>query len=319
MSDLVDLLGWIGLPLIITIGTIYYVFRSVTRNSRMMKKLVSAGVVAPARIDNLEQTGTMINNNPVLRIWVTAYPQNQPPVQLEIKQLVSLISIPQVGSQVVVAYDPQKPQEAIILSKEYTDQLKNGNGLAGNTSNSNLPFRPVIPNTNFGRRIFLRMVLFLIGMAAIFAFAWKDQLVNEAYKFLPETATSLRGQWVGTMELDKSSNDPAKKPEKAVIHINFHMKQAFLGWYDGDGEMLIQGENKPHHIKLSMVEERDDGRISGSSDSGGIDFFEAKKKDGTINLKLKGSDNQDLTGVLHKGNDAEYQVLCKNLRAGTLK
>ncbi|VBB08315.1 Hypothetical protein LUCI_3659 [Lucifera butyrica] len=125
MDDLQDLVILL-ICLAITVIFCYFILRLASRDSRLMKKLSSTGVVALARIDRAEQTGTMINDQPQLRIWVTAYPENRQPVQLVIKQVVPLISIPQVqvGSQVTVAYNPNKIEEAIILSQEYTNKLE---------------------------------------------------------------------------------------------------------------------------------------------------------------------------------------------------
>ncbi|VBB05342.1 Hypothetical protein LUCI_0549 [Lucifera butyrica] len=114
---------FLGLLLISFI--LFLSMRSVFRAKRMMEKLVKNGVVAVARINHLEQTGTFINNQPELKIQATAYPRNQAPVQLEIKQVITLISLPQVqvGSQVIVAYNPSRPAQAVILGEKYINKM----------------------------------------------------------------------------------------------------------------------------------------------------------------------------------------------------
>ncbi len=106
----------------------YLFYRLMTDDSRIAKKLSKIGVVASARIDQLQQTGTMVNRLPVIRIWVTAYPDNQPPVQLVVKKLVSYLSMPKAGDQVTVAFNPEKLEESMLVSREYTEGLAGQNG-----------------------------------------------------------------------------------------------------------------------------------------------------------------------------------------------
>ncbi|VBB09540.1 Hypothetical protein LUCI_4835 [Lucifera butyrica] len=106
-----------------------------TGNSGKKEKLIRTGVVALAKVDNLEPMGG--NDSPFFyKVWVTAYPENLPPVQLAIIQNFSAISLPQEGTQAIVAYHPDKTgkldknrklshsSQAIILTKDDTDMLK---------------------------------------------------------------------------------------------------------------------------------------------------------------------------------------------------
>jgi hypothetical protein len=77
---------------------------------------LARGVPAEAVILKISDTGTTINNNPVVRLLLEVHPPNQPPFQAETEQLLSRLQIPQVqpGATVQVKYDPANQAVALV-------------------------------------------------------------------------------------------------------------------------------------------------------------------------------------------------------------
>ncbi|VBB05217.1 Hypothetical protein LUCI_0424 [Lucifera butyrica] len=171
-----------------------------------------------------------------------------------------------------------------------------------------------------GFRRMVQSMTILIGLLGVFAWASWDQLGNLAHMYLPETATSLRGQWVGILDVEKPSASLAKKSEKAVIRIDFRGSNAALGIYEGKGELFIEGEKNPRPLKLTFVREKENGTVNAMVECEGINFFDGKKSAGMMAVKLQGIGASPLkvVGMLYKGDDAEYQALRMGLGESAL-
>lgn len=85
------------------------------------RKILRSGRAAPARILSVTQTGTYINQNPVVRFTLEVQPADGMPFEAEAERLVYQTQIPQFqpGSAVPVRYDPETLEVAI--SDELTD------------------------------------------------------------------------------------------------------------------------------------------------------------------------------------------------------
>lgn len=72
------------------------------------KAILLKGEPATAKIIQISDTGTTINDNPVVRLQLEVYPPNQPSFRAEAQQMISRIQIPMVqpGNMVYVRYDP---------------------------------------------------------------------------------------------------------------------------------------------------------------------------------------------------------------------
>lgn len=80
------------------------------------KKIIASGVSARAVITNLEQTGTLINNQPRCHIHLRVEPKDQPPFTARVTQVILLTQIPQFqpGAVVTVRYDPSDRTKVAI-------------------------------------------------------------------------------------------------------------------------------------------------------------------------------------------------------------
>lgn len=79
------------------------------------RRLARSGTLARARIKSAAQTGTYINDNPVVRFELEVQPATGGPFDAEAEMLVQQIEIPQFqpGMQVAVRYDPVTLEVAI--------------------------------------------------------------------------------------------------------------------------------------------------------------------------------------------------------------
>jgi hypothetical protein len=72
------------------------------------RSIQKQGIAAPAKILKLWDTGTTINQNPVVRLLLEVQPRGEAAFEAETEQLISRLSMPQIqpGMTVMVKYDP---------------------------------------------------------------------------------------------------------------------------------------------------------------------------------------------------------------------
>lgn len=78
--------------------------------------ILAVGVPAPARIVRLVDTGTSINDDPVVEFILEVSPDDAPPFEASTRGLVSRLDIPaiQPGTIVRVKYDPDDPSRVAL-------------------------------------------------------------------------------------------------------------------------------------------------------------------------------------------------------------
>ena len=82
---------------------------------------LARGVPAEAVILKISDTGTTINNNPVVRLLLEVHPPDQLPFQAETEQTLSRLQIPQVqpGATVQVKYNPTNHAVALVSQDDW--------------------------------------------------------------------------------------------------------------------------------------------------------------------------------------------------------
>ena len=78
------------------------------------RAVLNNGLLAVAEILDISDTGTTINNNPVVRFHLRVQGVDGLPFEAETEKLVSRLSIPQVGAKVQVKYDPETYEVALV-------------------------------------------------------------------------------------------------------------------------------------------------------------------------------------------------------------
>ena len=116
---------WAQLPLLARVSiiaagslmvasTVLLVGASVA-SSRANRALLANGQPAQATVLNIRDTGTTINNNPVVRLVLEVQPPGGAPFQAETERLIPRLQVPQVqpGAVVAVRYDPHTKDVAL--------------------------------------------------------------------------------------------------------------------------------------------------------------------------------------------------------------
>jgi len=104
---------WLIFFLILSISMM---FISLIASSLKNISLMSKGIEARAEILSVRESGTRINENPVLDFRLKVYPENMTPFTSEAQQTISILNIPKYskGSFVRVKYNPVDMESAII-------------------------------------------------------------------------------------------------------------------------------------------------------------------------------------------------------------
>jgi hypothetical protein len=112
---------WIGLIVTFAIGAAFFLIASLIVGSISNQRIINQGQSAEAKILALTDTGTRINNNPLVNFTLEVYSQTQPPFRAEASQTVSVIHLPsyQPGKIVNVKYLPGG-NEVIIVGLKAT-------------------------------------------------------------------------------------------------------------------------------------------------------------------------------------------------------
>jgi hypothetical protein len=126
-------LGWI-IPVAIvgfTFVILALVFGVMIRRWAIKQKVLQTGVQATATIISIRDTGTRINDNPVIAMQLQVQPTGAPSFQAEVKETISILQIPQFqpGAQLEVKYDPMQPTSVAIVSLISGAGVSSGPGL----------------------------------------------------------------------------------------------------------------------------------------------------------------------------------------------
>jgi len=80
------------------------------------RNVLTDGVPASATVLKLSDTGTTINNDPVVRLLLEVQPPGGPSFQAEAERLISRLQIPQIqpGAVLQVKYDPASLAVALL-------------------------------------------------------------------------------------------------------------------------------------------------------------------------------------------------------------
>jgi len=99
-----------GLAMLLLFGS--YLFGAV-----LSREVLKNGQLAEATIVNVRDTGTTINQNPVVHLELEVHPHDLTPnFQAETELMVSRLEIPQIqpGAVVNVRYDPDSKEVALV-------------------------------------------------------------------------------------------------------------------------------------------------------------------------------------------------------------
>ena len=78
-------------------------------------ELANTGRSATAEVLSIEDTGMMINYNPVVRMKLNVTPESGSEFKTNVKTVVSKIAIPRVGDKIKIKYNPENRNEILVL------------------------------------------------------------------------------------------------------------------------------------------------------------------------------------------------------------
>ncbi|MBI5566350.1 MAG: hypothetical protein HY870_15735 [Chloroflexi bacterium] len=79
------------------------------------RRIKANGVEAAATILAISDTGVTINKNPYVKLRLRVEPMGMMAYETEVKAMVSRIAIPRPGEGVRVKFDPNKPEDVIVI------------------------------------------------------------------------------------------------------------------------------------------------------------------------------------------------------------
>ncbi len=109
----------IVLTVVISLAVIVFVvivLRKVGAMAAPNRELLATGENAQATIVNLWDTGTSVNDNPLVGLLLEVRPASRPPYQVKTSLLISRLQIPQYqpGRVLAVKLDPTNPEKVAI-------------------------------------------------------------------------------------------------------------------------------------------------------------------------------------------------------------
>jgi len=77
--------------------------------------LAQTGLDATAEVVAIQDTGTRINNNPVVMLTLNVHPAVGPNFGTTAQCVVQMIAIPRVGETIKVKYNPANPTQILVV------------------------------------------------------------------------------------------------------------------------------------------------------------------------------------------------------------
>lgn len=77
--------------------------------------LAQTGLPATAEVVSIEDTGKLINFNPVVKLNLKVQPQFGVPFEIISETMVSKIAIPRVGDKINIKYNAANPSQILVL------------------------------------------------------------------------------------------------------------------------------------------------------------------------------------------------------------
>lgn len=112
-TALLGLLVVVGFPVVMILSII----NPTLQSERQHQKLVQTGIPATATINHIEETGTVINRRPQVRVLMTVQPQDAPAFNSQSTWVFSVRDVQtyQIGTKVNVFFDPEDHETVAVV------------------------------------------------------------------------------------------------------------------------------------------------------------------------------------------------------------
>ena len=121
-----------GGSFVVTGAVLLVVGVTMSGRSKRAAQLRATGRKAWARVESVQDTGVTVNNNPQIKIKLRVQPYGEPEFEVVKRMTVSRLSVPQPGTTVAVAYDPDD-HESIVFDDSSPDTPAPAVNVAGAT------------------------------------------------------------------------------------------------------------------------------------------------------------------------------------------
>ncbi len=88
---------------------------NMAKNYTDTSNLGQTGMGASAEVLGIEDTGTLINFNPVVKLKLKVTPQFGVPFETTAETAVSKIAIPRVGDKINIKYNPANTSQVLVI------------------------------------------------------------------------------------------------------------------------------------------------------------------------------------------------------------
>ena len=178
--------------------------------------------------------------------------------------------------------------------------------------------------------VYVSPVVAVVCIFALFVLATHRFIAGWFSHFTPDPPTSIRGEWVGHLDISGIRDPWARDMKKgAVVRFKLGLTDSVLKKYGGDGEITMAGEApQPIKVKDLWPDKTEDGEApkrlevgvwlqpyqASSTDpvSGG---FHGTFQPGTLTLVRDSGPGYEMAGSLKKGTDADYKALIQEMNA----
>ena len=104
--------------MLLAIGSVVFLagmFSGFLMTPGKYRRLKAHGVEAEATILAVSDTGVTMNKNPYVKLRLRVEPMGMATYETEAKAMVSRVAIPRPGDGVRVKFDPNKPEDVIVV------------------------------------------------------------------------------------------------------------------------------------------------------------------------------------------------------------
>jgi hypothetical protein len=100
---------------VLMIGIFVAVFGGIYLRRRRNQRILTDGDLTVALVLDIHQTGTVINQSPVMALQLRLEQTGQATRELNLRQVIDLGNIPRVGEQVYISVDKKNPNAAVYM------------------------------------------------------------------------------------------------------------------------------------------------------------------------------------------------------------
>ncbi len=104
--------------LLLAIGSVLFLwgmFSGFLTTPGNYRRIKAHGIEADATILAVSDTGMTLNKNPYVKLHLRVEPMGMPAYEADVKAMVSRVALPRPGDGVRVKFDPNKPEEVIVM------------------------------------------------------------------------------------------------------------------------------------------------------------------------------------------------------------